>query len=47
MSEKYLAMSKMISGGKMLFIHDEAWRKETLGEPITLPLFQEVGNIAN
>lgn len=46
-SEKYLVMGKMISGGKMLFIDDAAWRKEALGKPIKLPMFQEYGNLSN
>lgn len=43
LSGNHLAMSKMISGGNLLFINDEKWRKENLANKIKLPLFVPVG----
>jgi len=40
LSEKHLAMGRMVSGGEMFFISDEKWRKENLSRKIRLPLFQ-------
>ena len=42
LSENHLIMDKMVSGGNMLFINDEKWRKENLLDKITLPLFVEI-----
>ncbi len=42
LSEKHLAMSRMVSGGSMLFINDEKWRKENLDRKIKLPLLIEI-----
>ncbi len=42
LSEKHLAMSRMVSGGSMLFINDEKWRKENLARKIKLPLLIEI-----
>ena len=42
LSDKYLAMKRMVSGGDMLFIDDEQWRKENLAERVRLPLFVPV-----
>ncbi len=44
LSEKHLAMSRMVSGGNMLFISDEKWRNENLVKEIRLPLFVRIGN---
>lgn len=43
LSSNHLAMSKMISGGDLLFINDEYWRKDNLAKMIKLPLFVPVG----
>jgi len=42
LSEKHLAMSKMISGGSLFFIDDQKWREEQLPTMIKLPLFLEI-----
>jgi hypothetical protein len=39
LSETHLRMNSMVSGGGMLFIDDEEWRRENLAEKIRLPLF--------
>lgn len=44
LSRNHLAMSKMISGGNLLFIHDEDWRKDNLAKKIKLPLFVRSGD---
>ncbi|MEA3467026.1 MAG: hypothetical protein U9R57_02240 [Thermodesulfobacteriota bacterium] len=44
LSEKHLAMGRMVSGGNMFFITDEQWRKEHLAEKIKLPLFVQAGD---
>lgn len=44
LSEKHLAMNRMVSGGNMFFINDEIWIKEDLPKKIKLPLFQRIGN---
>lgn len=41
LSDKHLAMNRMVSGGSLLFVDDEKWRKETLSKTIKLPLFIE------
>jgi hypothetical protein len=41
-SEKHLAMNRMVSGDGMLFITDEKWRKTNLDEKIRLPLFIDI-----
>jgi len=42
LSEKHLTIRKMVSGGNILFINDEKWRKEHLVKKIKLPLFVEI-----
>jgi len=42
LSDKHLAMRRMVSGGKLLFVDDEKWRKENLSIKIKLPLFIEI-----
>ena len=42
LSEKHLAMNRNVSGGKMIFIDDEKWRKKNLPTNIRLPLFVRV-----
>jgi hypothetical protein len=39
---RHLAMGRMVSGGNMLFVDDEKWRKEHLTEKPKLPLFVKV-----
>jgi len=39
LSGNHLAMQKMLSNGKLLFVNDEKWRKTNLKEKIRLPLF--------
>jgi hypothetical protein len=34
----------MVSGGNMLFINDEKWRKVNLVKKIRLPLFIRIGD---
>jgi len=46
LSEKHLAMSRMVSGGKMFFISDEKWRKENLKKKVRLPLFRLIESAA-
>lgn len=43
LSRNHLSMSKMISGGNLLFINDEDWRKDNLARKIKLPLFVRIG----
>lgn len=42
LSASHLAMNRMVSGGGMLFINDEKWRKEYLAEKIRLPVFIDI-----
>lgn len=44
LSDKHLIMSRMVSGGNLLFLDDEKWRKDNLAIKIKLPLFVEIGN---
>ncbi|HBI14397.1 MAG TPA: hypothetical protein DDY20_02580 [Desulfobulbaceae bacterium] len=39
LSGTHLHMNSMVSGGGMLFVNDEQWRRENLAEKIRLPLF--------
>jgi len=43
LSDKHLTISRMVSGGNLLFVDDEKWREENLATKIKLPLFIEVG----
>jgi hypothetical protein len=38
LSGHHLAMRRMVSGGNMLFVDDEKWRKEHLADKLKLPL---------
>jgi hypothetical protein len=42
LSEKHLIMNRMVSNGNMLFLNDEKWREDNLGQKIKLPLFVEI-----
>ncbi|MCD6389405.1 MAG: hypothetical protein J7L69_08330 [Desulfobulbaceae bacterium] len=44
LSDKYLAMNRMIRNGKLLFVSDEKWRKDNLAKKIRLPLFIPLEN---
>ena len=44
LSEKHLAMARMIRHKNMFFINDEQWRKENLPKKIQLPLFIQMGD---
>lgn len=44
LSEKHLAMNRMVSNGNLLFINDEQWRNSNLAEKIRLPLFVLLGD---
>ena len=44
LSEKHLAMNRLVSGGSTLFINDEKWRKANLTVKIRLPLFVAIGD---
>ncbi len=44
LSDKHLAMRRMVSGGNMLFIDDDKWRKKNLPEKLKLPQFVHMGN---
>jgi len=42
LSAKHRAMSRNVSGGKMLFINDEKWREENLAQKMKLPFYVEI-----
>jgi hypothetical protein len=42
LSEKHLAMNKLVSGGDMLFVNDTEWQQEHLIEKIRLPFFDRI-----
>jgi len=42
LSKKHLAMNRNVSGGNMMFIDDEKWRKKNLRENLRLPLFVRI-----
>ncbi|WP_143170863.1 hypothetical protein [Desulfopila aestuarii] len=42
LSENHLSMQKMVSGGNMLFVDDEKWRKENMPQQMKLPRFIRV-----
>lgn len=42
LSDKHLTMSKMVSGGNLLFVDDKEWRKDNLATKVKLPLFVEI-----
>ncbi len=44
LSDKHVAMSRMINGGDLLFLKDNGWRTNQK-EPLRLPLFQQVKNV--
>lgn len=44
LSAHHLAMNRMVSGGNILFVKDEQWRKTNLAVKIKLPLFVGVGD---
>jgi hypothetical protein len=42
LNESHLAIRRMVSGGKMLFVDDDKWRKENLPEKLKLPRFVQI-----
>lgn len=42
LSEKHFAMQRMVSGGNMLFVDDEKWRKENIPHRMKLPRFIQI-----
>ncbi len=44
LSDKHLAMSRMLRNGKLLFASDEKWRKNNLTKKVKLPLFVRIEN---
>ncbi|MEN8136786.1 MAG: hypothetical protein ABFS18_14830 [Thermodesulfobacteriota bacterium] len=47
LSSNHLAMARMISNGKMIFVNDEKWRKTNLVKKVKLPLFVRLGDEAD
>ncbi len=45
LSDKHLAMRRMLTSGNMFFVNDERWRKENLAKNLRLPLF--VNNVTS
>ena len=39
LSEKHLVLQRMVSGGNMMFVDDEKWRKTNVPEDVKLPRF--------
>ena len=39
LSEKHLALQRMVNGGNMLFVDNEKWRKGNVPERMKLPRF--------
>lgn len=42
LNERHLTIRRMVSGGNILFVDDEKWRKETLPEKLMLPHFVQI-----
>jgi hypothetical protein len=42
LSDKHLAMRRMVSSGNMLFIDDDKWRKKNMPEKLKLPQFVHI-----
>lgn len=42
LNEDHMSMPRMVSGGNMLLVDDERWRKENLPEKVKLPLFVQI-----
>jgi hypothetical protein len=47
LSEKHLAMNRMVSGGDILFVDDERWPQENVVKKMRLPLFHRIGTSPN
>jgi hypothetical protein len=44
LSQKHLAMSRMVRSERMFFLNEEKWRQENLKEKPKLPLFLRKGD---
>jgi hypothetical protein len=42
LNENHMSMRRMVSGGNMLFVDDEKWRKENFPEKLRLPMFVQM-----
>jgi hypothetical protein len=42
LNEHHLSMTRMVSGGNILFVDDETWRKKSFPEKVKLPLFVQI-----
>ena len=47
LSEKHLAMNRMVSGGNIFFVNDERWQQGNLGKKMRLPLFHRISASLN